>query len=174
VAGVGQTMLLANGSLEPCVAGLFRETRWHNTHSVLSGCSNLGSSQFLARGCRPLGARLAVRVSGSDAARTGLTLENIGVRILHPSHDGLVLVVSLVVVVLISQPAVAARQTSAWPHSAAGPHPASVASQNFGCWIQNPFWCSGNRAADRSISRLSEFCSQQAGFLMHTDPEFSF
>ena len=33
-------------------------------------------------------------------------------------------------------------------------------------------WFSGNRAADRWISRLSEFCSQQAEFLSHTDPDF--
>jgi hypothetical protein len=37
----------------------------------------------------------AVRDSGCDAARTGLTLENKGISVLRPSMDGLTLVVAL-------------------------------------------------------------------------------
>jgi hypothetical protein len=39
--------------------------------------------------------RGAVRDSGCDAARTGLTLENKGISVLRPSMDGLTLVVAL-------------------------------------------------------------------------------
>jgi hypothetical protein len=37
----------------------------------------------------------AVRDSGCDVARTGLTLENKGISVLRPSMDGLTLVVAL-------------------------------------------------------------------------------
>jgi hypothetical protein len=37
----------------------------------------------------------AVRGSGCDAARTGLTLENKGISVLRPSRDGVTLVVAL-------------------------------------------------------------------------------
>jgi hypothetical protein len=58
-------------------------------------CDHYGESATSAAEKQLPRSSLAVRDSGCDAARTGLTLENKGISVLRPSMDGLTLVVAL-------------------------------------------------------------------------------